>query len=120
MKQMDCTKDQVLCPLSDLAVPGSKAETVSIDGEDRAAMVIRDETGVYCYVNACPHIETPLDFTPGQFLSLDKSHIICSTHGALFKIRDGFCVSGPCAGKSLETIPIFVDENNIVIKKPAK
>jgi len=78
-------------------------------------MAIRRGDDVYVYVNSCPHLGTPLDFTPGRFLSLDKTHIVCATHGALFRIGDGYCVSGPCAGKSLQTAPFKIHDGFILL-----
>ena len=63
----------------------------------------------FAYENSCPHTGAPLDWMPDQFLNLDKTHIQCSTHHALFRVNDGFCVSGPCAGKSLKRIAINAD-----------
>ena len=71
-------------------------------GERVAVLAVRRGAQVFAYVNSCPHTGAPLDFQPGRFLSLDKTLIQCSTHGALFRIEDGFCLAGPCAGKSLE------------------
>ena len=42
---------------------------------------------VYVYENSCPHIGTPLDWMPDQFMSADGQYIICATHGAEFAIR---------------------------------
>src|ERR1700760_2584950 len=64
----------------------------------------RDGDSVRVYVNACPHIGTPLDWVPDSFLSADRSRIICATHGAEFRIEDGFCTRGPCRGDSLEPV----------------
>lgn len=39
-------------------------------------------------------------------MALDGFHLLCGTHGALFRPQDGYCVSGPCVGDSLEPVPI--------------
>ena len=41
------------------------------------------------YVNSCPHLGSPLDWVPNRFLSADGRHVLCATHGALFRIEDG-------------------------------
>ncbi len=56
---------------------------------------------VFVYVNRYGGTGLPLDFRPGQFLDHSRTHILCTNHGAVFRIEDGFCVSGPCAGTSL-------------------
>ena len=48
-------------------------------------------------------------------MSLDKSHILCATHGAEFRIEDGFCVLGPCRGQSLEPISVSVRDGDVVL-----
>jgi len=35
--------------------------------------------------------------------------IQCATHGALFRIRDGYCVAGPCAGQGLIPLEVKVE-----------
>ena len=63
----------------------------------------------FVYENKCPHLGIDLEFLPDQFLDLDNALIICSTHGALFEIQTGHCVSGPCQGEHLELINSKVD-----------
>ena len=67
------------------------------------------------YVNACPHIGTPLDWVPDRFLSRDGTRIICATHGAEFRINDGFCTRGPCVGASLEPLLITINEGTLFV-----
>jgi nitrite reductase/ring-hydroxylating ferredoxin subunit len=70
---------------------------------------------VFGYVNSCPHLGTPLNWAGDTFISEDSGLIICATHGALFEIEDGACVSGPCAGQSLEAAPVTVDRAGQVV-----
>jgi len=78
-------------------------------------MVIRRDDAAFVYVNSCPHIGSPLDFRPGQFLNLERTHILCSTHGALFRIEDGHCISGPCAGDRLEAAEAIVEDGMVYL-----
>lgn len=95
-----------LCRLSDLADPGSAGFVVERDGERLAVLVVRQGDSVFAYVNSCPHLGVPLDFQPGRFLDLEGRHILCSTHGALFRVADGRCLAGLCSGKSLKPFDI--------------
>jgi nitrite reductase/ring-hydroxylating ferredoxin subunit len=70
---------------------------------------------VYAYVNRCPHTGSPLDWVEHEFLSLDKRHIQCATHAALFRLADGLCVAGPCTGSSLTAIPVTVESGLVVV-----
>jgi len=77
--------------------------------------VVRRGNDVFGYVNICPHAGTPLDWTPGQFLTRDKTNLLCATHGAQFRIEDGLCVAGPCPGSSLTPVPIGILGGDVVI-----
>ena len=76
---------------------------------------MREGSRVFGYRNVCPHTGSPLDWQPDDFLSEDGTHIMCHTHGALFEIADGFCVTGPCAGDSLTPIKVLVDGSGNVV-----
>lgn len=104
-----------LCRLDDIPDGGSNGfvrETV--DGL-RGYMVIRQGDAVFVYVNSCPHVGLPLDLKPGRFLNADGDRILCTTHGALFRIEDGFCVSGPCVGDALEAVPATIRDGAVHI-----
>ena len=57
--------------------------------------VLRCENDVRVYRNRCPHVGTPLNWTPDRFLDLERKHIVCATHGAVFRVDDGECITGP-------------------------
>ena len=97
-----------LCRVEDIEDPGSRGFSTEIDGRIVDLLVVRRQRNVYAYINHCPHTGSPLDWVPGQFLSIDKQHIQCATHDALFRIDDGLCVSGPCNGQSLQAISLEV------------
>lgn len=102
-----------LCRLDELADPDSRAFDLSASGLLLEVFVVHQQGQVYGYVNSCPHTRASLEWLPDQFLSLDKRYIQCSNHDAKFRIRDGFCISGPCAGKSLMPVPIRVEEGDV-------
>jgi nitrite reductase/ring-hydroxylating ferredoxin subunit len=91
-----------LCRLDDIADPGSKG----FELEDRSIFVIRRGAHIAGYVNSCPHTGGPLDWIEDQFLDLTRQHIVCATHGAVFRIGDGHCIAGPCAGDRLMPVRI--------------
>jgi len=94
--------------LPDAAVSRLAADAGLLD-PPRQVMLIRHGTDIVCYVNVCPHWGAPLDISPGQFLDRDRRHILCSTHGALFRIADGRCIRGPCLGASLTAVACRID-----------
>ncbi|MGO1119399.1 Rieske (2Fe-2S) protein [Rhodovibrionaceae bacterium A322] len=75
----------------------------------RDVFVLREGRQLYGYENSCPHVGTPLEFRPDQFLSADGNYLLCSTHGALFTIESGLCISGPCKGDSLTPLDLELD-----------
>jgi len=95
-----------LCPLHALEDPGSAVFALPGGSAEQQIMVIRRGDAVYGYMNSCPHTGGPLDWQPGAFLDLDRRHIQCATHDALFRIVDGECVQGPCAGQRLLAVEL--------------
>ena len=67
---------------------------------------VRHCGAVRAFVNRCPHAGTELDWQEGEFFEESGLYLICSTHGALFEPRNGFCVAGPCRGASLQPLDI--------------
>jgi nitrite reductase/ring-hydroxylating ferredoxin subunit len=101
-----------LCPVSDISENGVKGFP-GADGASTGLIVIRQGDRIYVYENACPHIGTPLDWTPGRFLSADGRYLICATHGAEFTIASGTCISGPCRGDRLTAIDVVIHDGVI-------
>ena len=97
-----------ICALDDLDDPGARGFTLGQGKTRRDIFLIRKDNAVFAYVNRCPHANQPLDARPGRFLTQDETQIICGGHAALFRIEDGFCTGGPCAGKHLESIAVEV------------
>ena len=75
--------------------------------------VVRRGGAVFGYVDRCPHAGVPLAQTLDQYLTADRSLIVCGWHGALFEIADGRCVGGPCAGARLTPWPVTVADGTI-------
>jgi nitrite reductase/ring-hydroxylating ferredoxin subunit len=103
-----------LCRLDDIPDRGSNG--FYTDGADRRLhMAIRRGNEVFVYENRCPHTGLPLDFQPGRFLTTDGALIQCSNHGAQFRIKDGFCVSGPCEGDSLKAVKTEIRDGRVFV-----
>jgi len=103
----------VLCRLEDLPDPGAKGFTFR-RGEDLfQGFIVRRGGQVWGYLDRCPHIGFPLAFAPDRYLTREGDYILCSGHGALFRLEDGACVAGPCAGKGLRPWPVTVDVGEV-------
>jgi nitrite reductase/ring-hydroxylating ferredoxin subunit len=110
---MTATTRAPLCQIDDIADGGSAGFVAQVQGQPRSVMAVRQGARVFVYVNDCPHTGQPLDFTPGKFLNLEGTHILCTGHGALFRIEDGHCVSGPCVGDDLQALAIVVEDGAV-------
>ncbi|WJW75834.1 Rieske (2Fe-2S) protein [Thiohalobacter sp. IOR34] len=106
-----------LCRLDALDDPGARGFTIRRDGRPTDIFVARRGTSVYGYVNHCPHAGSPLDWVPEQFLSLDRRHIQCATHHALFEIDSGECLAGPCAGRGLEPVSLSLEDGWVLVEE---
>ena len=76
---------------------------------------VKKDDQLFLYYNRCPHLGTPLEWEEDRFLDADGALIQCSTHGALFQIEDGYCLVGPCKGKSLHAMPFEVENGMMMI-----
>jgi len=99
-------------PLESIDEPGSRGFALG-EGAGASFFVVRKEGQVMAFRNRCPHTGAPLEWQPHQFLDVDKGFIQCALHGALFRVRDGHCLRGPCVGQSLDALPLEVSEGRI-------
>ena len=110
---------RVLCHANDIG-EGGKGFVLRHAHEDNPnatlpIFVIASDGELYCYMNMCPHQGTPLELKPDTFLSVDRKLIQCSTHWAMFRKEDGYCVKGPCVGKTLRAFPVMIDDDGMVL-----
>ncbi len=104
--------DNFLCHIDEIPDNGSKG----LNYKGMALVAVRQGDQVYLYHNQCPHLGLPLEWQADQFLNADKSLIQCSTHGALFEIESGYCISGPCQRQKLVAINTNIEDGFISIK----
>lgn len=104
----------ILCALDDIEDGASRVFTFGDeDGRRLEIFVHRLGGAALAYVNRCPHAGHPLDWTPGRFMDPSGRQFQCASHGARFRIEDGFCVSGPCPGRYLTPVLIRVEDGLI-------
>ena len=77
--------------------------------------LLRNTDGIFCYVNACPHNGSRLDWVENELLDPDKEFIQCANHGALFEMHTGRCIFGPCQGRYLQSLPCRVHDDWVEI-----
>ena len=82
----------------------------------RSVFVARVNGAWVGYANVCRHhpveLDVPdprIDERTGVRLALvgqDAESLMCASHGALYRARDGFCTTGPCFGQWLARVPV--------------
>ncbi|MCL6271762.1 Rieske (2Fe-2S) protein [Sansalvadorimonas sp. 2012CJ34-2] len=101
-----------LCAIDGISEPGSKGFDHSPKGP---VFVVRYDGQIFVYANNCPHLGVNLEWEPDRFLDKEDRLIQCCMHGALFRIEDGECLSGPCVGDSLTPVPHEIKDNTIYL-----
>ncbi len=104
-----------LCALDEIADPGAKGFRFREGDFLFQGVVVRRGAAVRGYVDRCPHAGTPLALIGDRFLTREGDRILCSTHGALFRLEDGVCVAGPCVGERLAVWAVVVEECAVVV-----
>ncbi|PCI46132.1 MAG: ferredoxin [Alphaproteobacteria bacterium] len=105
---------EILCVLSDIK-EGQAKEFSYRSGDDRVEIFIqRRGDEVFAYENSCPHAYLPLNMKEGIFTEKSGKYFMCQNHGALFDIRSGQCLGGPCNGQGLTKIEIELKEGDII------
>lgn len=110
--------ERVLCRVEDIA-EGEARGFSAAPGGFTGLFAVKKEGRVHVYVNSCPHVGLPLEMLPHRFLDSKKQTIICSAHGARFRIQDGVCVTGPCIGEALESVPMRIVDGQVVVPADA-
>lgn len=98
-----------ICKTTDIADNQSKGFDVA-----GTLLFIVNKAGRFtAYKNSCPHLGIQLEMVPDQFLDSTHSLIQCSMHGALFRIEDGLCISGPCIDQKLKEVKIDIQQEEV-------
>jgi nitrite reductase/ring-hydroxylating ferredoxin subunit len=105
----------LLCRLAELPEGSSRGFTVDVDSGRDDIFLVRKNGRLFGYRNSCPHTGSPLDWVPDQFLNIDGDLIQCATHHALFRIEDGACIAGPCAGRELSPVTLEIRNDEIFL-----
>ncbi len=68
------------------------------------------------YVNQCVHLPISLDLDDNDFFTCDGSFFVCKTHGSVYDPTAGKCIGGPGQGKSLERLPLVIEDGAIYLR----
>lgn len=103
-----------LCRLDEIADPGSRGFYFRMEDKLFLGFVVRRGDTLTGYVDSCPHTGQPLSGPSGRHVTRENDLILCTGHGALFRIDDGVCTAGPCAGKRLEAWAVVVRDGQVL------
>lgn len=88
-------------------------------GEDKrpreALIVLGSDGRPRAYLNRCRHLPIPIDSGSRRFLTLDRKHLLCGTHGALYRFDDGVCIQGPCMHLALEALAVEEQDGELFV-----
>jgi nitrite reductase/ring-hydroxylating ferredoxin subunit len=104
-----------ICSLADLPDPGSRAFSIGPGDWPLRGFVVRQGNEVFAYVNRCPHAGHPLNWQPDEFLTQERTLIMCRSHGAMFEMNTGRCVAGPCTGQSLRALSARIEHGQVML-----
>ena len=107
--------ERVICRFADVTDPGACGFTIGTGDWPLRGFIVRVNAEVRGYVNNCPHAGHPLDLMPHRFLTHDGALILCGSHGALFDKLSGYCIAGPCVGRSLRPIPLKLEAGFVML-----
>ena len=105
---------QTLCHLDEIPDNSGRGFTASTGTSRIDVLVVRRDAAVFAYRNRCPHKWLTLNWRPDDFLDEDRRYIHCANHDALFRIHDGRCVQGPCAGARLVPVDVALTDDGFV------
>ena len=88
------------------------------NGVEKEGFVIRYRGRLFAYRTECRHIPMTMDWVENRFLTRDRCHIQCATHGARYEIDSGLCIEGPPAGESLRRFAVEVRGEDVVVTLP--
>jgi len=97
-----------LCAVSELADPGARGFRFRVGEALFAAFLVREGPEVRGWIDSCPHNGWPLAVMDDLYLTRAGDRILCAAHGAVFRLGDGVCTAGPCAGEALTPWPVTV------------
>jgi len=109
--------ERVLCRLADLDATGCREFRLGGGAEALRGFVVRTGATAQAYVNRCAHLTLRLNLLPDRFLTHDGSMILCTAHGAIYEKATGYCVAGPCSGKSLRRVPVRIAGGYVMLEE---
>ncbi|WP_111638242.1 Rieske (2Fe-2S) protein [Marinomonas shanghaiensis] len=111
---MSGEESKVLCHIDDIDEGTTKGFLENNAGQD-LLFIVKVKGQLFAWRNACPHVSgAPMAWRKDAYMDAKRQHVACHAHGALFEPDTGMCIQGPCLGKALESIPVYVNQAGMV------
>jgi nitrite reductase/ring-hydroxylating ferredoxin subunit len=108
---------KLLLARTDELPPGStKKFTIEMGGRRVEAFVANFHGRYVAFINRCVHLPIALDLDDNDFFSCDGNFFVCKTHGSVYEPGSGRCIGGPGQGKSLEPLPVTVENGAVYVE----
>lgn len=102
--------------IADLPEAGARAFDFRQGAALFSLILARRGEAVFAYENICPHAGYPLERPDGRVVVQSGRFLVCTAHGASFKLDTGACAGGPCdADEGLTPIALVVANGEVRI-----
>lgn len=105
----------LLARVDELPPGATKKFTFEANGGTTGAFLANVQGEFVAYVNRCVHLPITLDLDDNDFFTCDGKLFVCKTHGSVYEPGGGKCVGGPGQGKSLERLPLVIEDGMIYL-----
>jgi nitrite reductase/ring-hydroxylating ferredoxin subunit len=99
-------------------LPAGRTKKFSFERDGRMvpAFVANFRGTLVAYVNECVHLPISLDLDDNDLFTCDGNFFVCKTHGSVYEPSGGQCIGGPGQGKSLEALPVIVEDGAVYVE----
>ena len=109
------TRKIPLARIDELPPGTTRKFTCQHAGRTVPAFVANVQGKFIAYVNECVHLPISLDLDDNDFFTCDGKFFVCKTHGSVYEPNAGQCIGGPGQGKSLQRLPVVVEDGMIYL-----
>ncbi|MES1199859.1 MAG: Rieske 2Fe-2S domain-containing protein [Pseudomonadota bacterium] len=104
----------LIARFADLPDPSAQAFDFRAGDAIFSLILVRRGAALFAYENMCPHAGYPLERPDGRVVMQEARFLVCSAHGASFRVDDGACVGGPCDDdEGLTPIAVLVESGEV-------
>ncbi|MED5303729.1 MAG: Rieske (2Fe-2S) protein [Candidatus Thermoplasmatota archaeon] len=109
------SREVAILQSSDLSMGGVMMVEIPENEDKLTALILRTNSGVYGWLNACPHDGRSLCQDPVYLFSRKSGLIQCMHHQATFDPESGVCEDGPCVGEKLREVTTVEKDGQIAV-----